>query len=206
MTIREHYLMIRRRSKKPYFMLIIFFIILITVSQTFARYTDTMNNNGVVSIAKWHIEINGEEITNSTSNLERNISLLNIDDNTTQIDSGDICYFEITIDPNLTEVAISYSILVNLTTSSNLPSGTKIMKYEKYTYANNIETLDSTTNLNTTDASISENILLPNSQMALSSTSKVKYKFYCKVPFPADFTKDDAFTVVPSISVEQYVG
>ena len=124
MTLKEHYSINSRKSIKPYFKLIIMFFILITVSHTYARYTYTTTNNGVISVAKWYIEING------TDNLNNNIRLLNVEDNTTNIDSGDECYFDIIINPSTTEVAISYSILVDLA-ESNLPSGAKILKYEK---------------------------------------------------------------------------
>ena len=79
-----------------------------------------------MSVAKWLIKINNETITSGTNALTNSINLLNVEDDTTEIDSGDTCYFEITIDPALTEVAVSYSISVNLTTASNLPVGTKI--------------------------------------------------------------------------------
>ena len=80
MTLKEHYSINSRKSIKPYFKLIIMFFILITVSHTYARYTYTTTNNGVISVAKWYIEINGTEITNATSNLNNNIRLLNVED------------------------------------------------------------------------------------------------------------------------------
>lgn len=205
MTLKEHYRFSRRKSIKPYIKLFILIILVMSVSPTFSRYTNMSGANASSSIAKWSIKINNETITSGTDRLTNSIDLLNTYDDSTKIDSGDTCYFELTIDPATTEVAISYSILVNLTASSNLPAGTKILKYEKYIYANNIETLDSTNNINTTVASITENIMLPTTHVELSSTSKVKYKFYCKLPFPIDTTKNDTYTVAPNISLEQYI-
>lgn len=205
MTLKEHYRFNRRKSIKPYIKFFILIILVMSVSPTFSKYTNMSRANSALSTAKWLIKINNEIVTSETDTLINSIDLLNVDDNTTRIDSDDTCYFELTIDPAATEVAISYSISVDLTTSSNLPEGTKILMYEKYTYTNNIETLDSSTNLNTTSASITGNIMLPHAQGTLSSTSKVKYKFYCKLPFPIDITQNDTYSISPNISVEQYI-
>jgi len=204
MTLKEHYSISSRKSIKPYFKLIVMFFILITVSHTYARYTDTTTNNGVISVAKWHIEINGMEITNATSNLNSNIRLLNLEDNTTNIDSGDECYFDIIINPSTTEVAISYSILVDLT-ESNLPSGAKILKYEKYINTGADEELDKTENINEETVSILENIALPETQIALNNESIRRYRIFCKIPFPTDIDKDEEFTTTPRITVKQYI-
>ncbi len=204
MTLKEHYSINSRKSIKPYFKLIVMFFILITVSNTYARYTYTTTNNGVISVAKWHIEINGTEITNATSNLNSNIRLLNVKDNTTNIDSGDECYFDIIINPSTTEVAISYSILVDLA-ESTLPSGAKILKYEKYVNTGAGEELDKTENINAETVSILENITLPETQIALSNESIRRYRIFCKIPFPADIDKDEDFTVTPRITVKQYI-
>ncbi len=204
MTLKEHYSINSRKSIKPYFKLIVMFFILITVSHTYARYTYTTTNNGVISVAKWHIEINGTEITNATSNLNSNISLLNAEDNTTNIDSGDECYFDIIINPSTTEVSISYSILIDLA-ESTLPSGAKILKYEKYVNTGADEELDKTENINAETISILENIVLPETQIALNNESIRRYRIFCKIPFPADIDKDEDFTVTPRITVKQYI-
>ena len=204
MTLKEHYSINSRKSIKPYFKLTILFFILITVSHTYARYTYTTTNNGAISVAKWHIEINGTEITNATSNLNNNIRLLNVEDNTTNIDSGDECYFDIIINPSTTEVAISYSILVDLA-ESNLPSGTKILKYEKFVNTGENEEKDKTENINEEMVSIIENIPLPETQIALNNESVRRYRIFCKIPFPTDIDKDEDFTVTPTITVKQYI-
>ena len=190
MTLKEHYSINSRKSIKPYFKLIIMFFILITVSHTYARYTYTTTNNGVISVAKWYIEINGTEITNATSNLNNNIRLLNVEDNTTNIDSGDECYF---------------SILVDLA-ESNLPSGAKILKYEKYVNTGANEELDGPENIiNAEMVSITENVTLPETQIALNNELVRRYRIFCKIPFPTDIDKDEDFTVTPTITVKQYI-
>lgn len=204
MTLKEHYSISSRKSIKPYFKLIVLFFILITVSHTYARYTYTSTNNGVITIAKWHIEINGTEITNGATNLNSNIALLNVADDTTNIDSGDECYFDIIINPSTTEVAISYSILVDLA-ESNLPSGTKILKYEKYVNTGANEERDKTEDINEETVSIIENIPLHETQIALNNESIRRYRIFCKIPFPTDIDKDEDFTATPRITVKQYI-
>jgi len=204
MTLKEHYLTNRRKNINLYFKIIVTFFFLITFSNTFTRYADTVANNGAVTVAKWHLEINGTEISSASGNLNTNISLLNVDDNTTNIDSGDECYFDIIIDPSTTEVSVSYAILVDLA-ESNLPSGTKITKFEKYINIGANEQLDKTETVNDEDVSISDNIMLSGTQTALNDDSIRRYRFFCKIPFPIDVTKEDSYIISPVITVEQYI-
>ena len=204
MTLKEHYSINSRQSIKPYIKLIIFLLLFITVSHTYARYTFTTEPNGKISLAKWNIKINNEDISYSTSNLNTNIQLLNVADNTSQIDAGDECYFDITINPKTTEVAVFYSILIDLD-ESNLPEGTKILKYEKYINTGVNEELSNTQNLNSEMASISEKIELPQARTALDNDSIRRYRIYCKIPFPIDVEENEQYTVTPTITVEQYI-
>lgn len=203
MTIKEHYRINSRKNIKPRIKLLVLFFMLITISSTFARYTYTTSNSGLISIAKWHIEINGEEITNETTNLS-NIRLLNLEDDTVNIDSGDDCYFDIIINPTSTEVAVSYSISVNLE-ESNLPSGTKFIKYEKYTNVGENEELNKTEEKDSNILSVTDNINLPENQTSMNNDSITRYRFFCKIPFPIDIEKNTEFTVTPKIVVEQYI-
>ena len=205
MTLKEHYRIKSRKGIKIYIKFIILIILIISIFPTFSKYANMVGINSILPIAKWSIKINNIPITSGTNEFTGSIELLNVEDNSTSIDSGDTCYFEIIIDPSTTEVAVSYSISVDLVALSNLPEGTKIEKYEKYIYENNDYVLSEVINEDKTSVSINENIMLLNEQTALSSSSIVKYKFYCNIPFPTDITKDTAFTVTPNISVEQYI-
>ena len=205
MSLKKHYLISSRRSIKPYFKLIIMFCLLITVSKTFARYTYVAINSETVAVTKWNIVINGENIADLDDSLNANIELLNVKDDTTNIDSGDVCYFDIIINPELTEVSISYSILIDLE-KSNLPNETKILKYEKFINADENEELSKTENINDKTVSISEIINLPETQKVLDKNAIRRYRVYCEIPFPAEFEKDDVFTITPQIILEQYIG
>lgn len=204
MTLKEHYKSYNKKSIKPFFKLLFVFFLVITVSQTFARYTHTINSNGIISVAKWHIEINEEEITNTTNNLNKNIELLNVKDNTTNIDSGDECYFDIIINPSTTEVSITYSITVDFN-ESNLPEGTKITKYEKYINIGENETKDATENVNNDSLVISENISLSETKIAHDNKSIRRYRIYLKIPFPIDININDNYIISPRIIVKQYI-
>ena len=113
MTLKEHYKYHSRKSIKPYSRLILLFVLVIACSGTFSRYTSSSAVDSLINIAKWSILINGEEITNTSNQLDMDINLFNATDDTNNISLGDECYFDITINPTTTEVAISYSIDIN---------------------------------------------------------------------------------------------
>ena len=108
------------------------------------------------------------------------------------------------MNPITTEVSISYSIVVDLA-ESNLPSGTKILKYEKYVNTGANEEKDKTENINEEMVSIIENIPLPETQIALNNESVRRYRIFCKIPFPTDIDKDEDFTATTRITVKQYI-
>ena len=121
MTLKEHYKYHSRKSLKPYMRLLLLFTIVIVCSSTISRYTSGATVDGLINIAKWSIIINGVEITNTSNQLDMNIDLFNVKDDKTNISLGDECYFDITLNPMTTEVAISYTIDINLE-NSNLPN------------------------------------------------------------------------------------
>ena len=177
MTLSQHYKCHSRKSLKPYVSLLILIVLFINVFHTFARQLNTVNAHSLVNIANWSIYINNEPITSSTTNLSNTFNLLNALDDTTSIDAGDECNFDLTINPSTTEVALSLGISIDLSSQSNtLPIGTIIEKYEKYT--GSTYQLASTTSVNNTTVSIEEDINLPNAQTTLGSSDIRKYRIY----------------------------
>jgi hypothetical protein len=166
--------------------------------------------NAFINIAKWQIKVNGTLIENETENIP--IELKNAKDNTTNIDidSDDEIYFDIEINPKGTEVATWYSIFVDLE-ESNLPTGTKITKYEKY--EGTVTTAISTVTVdNTKTSEITETINLPDTQTSLNDNSIRKYRFYLKMPFPIPeeyenkFVQGNStFTIEPNIKIKQQI-
>ena len=205
MTLNEHYKYHSRKSLKSYTRFLILLVFVIVTFQTLARYISGVQGNAVSPIAKWHILINGEQISNNVNSLNQTISLLNSADDTTSIDEDDECYFDIVINPSTTEVSIRYTIFLDLTAQNNtLPDGTLILRYEKYSGSNN--QLVSTTTVNDTDVSVSEIIALSNSSTALGSNDIRKYRFFCKLPRYINAQINEQFTVVPQITVIQNIG
>ena len=92
-----------------------------------------------------------------------------------------------------------------LQTSSNLPDGTKFIKYEKYTNTGADEESNPPEDINGETVSIVENIRLQEAQTALNNESIRRYRFYCKIPFPTNIDKDEELTIKPKITVRQYI-
>ena len=204
MSIRDRYRFhSSRKSIKPYTKLIILVVLGIAVFHTFARYISAANVNSILSIAKWSIEINEEDIEDGTDRLSQPISLISTSSNNTEISAGDRCYFDITINPNSTEVSVEYTILVDLVSQdTNLPEGTTIVKYEKY--VGNRTEPSASTDVNGTYAEITGNVKLDENQTSLDSGDVRKYRIYCDIPQNAEIDDND-LTIVPTIRVKQYI-
>lgn len=205
MTLKEHYKYHSRKSIKPYSRLLLLFVLVIACSGTISRYTSGAAVSGLVNIAKWSIIINDEEITNTSNQLDMDINLLNAKDDTTNISLGDECYFDITINPTTTEVAISYSIDINLE-NSNLPNGSIIEKYQKYVNTGENETINKTEeNIDGTNISFTEEIYLPENETSLDNTSVRRYRVYCKLPSTAESIETAEIYINPQITVKQLI-
>ena len=203
MTLKEHYKFHSRKSMKPYLKLCLILVLSISVFHTFVSYSSTATGSQDKQVAKWSLVINDEQITNNTTSLAQPVDLINSADQTTVIDAGDECYFDVTINPSETEVAILYSLILNLSTDSNLPAGTTISKYEKYTGEE--ETLSSTTVVNSNTLSIAESINLPNSHTSLQNSSIRKYRVFCELPNSINVEENQQYTITPKVTVSQNV-
>lgn len=84
-----------------------------------------------------------------------------------------------------------------------MPIGTKIEKYEKYTGSS--YELDSSSTVNGTTVSITEDINLQNTQGALGDSDIRKYRIYFILPEHINVQKDQQYTVEPEIKVEQKI-
>lgn len=95
---------------------------------TFARYTTIVKNESTVAIANWQILINDNDILNSGT-LTNQIELVPSTQTTTdnKLAPGQNGYFDIIINPEGTDVAIEYTINLDVT---NLPSGITLTTYE----------------------------------------------------------------------------
>lgn len=208
MTLKEHYKFHSRKSIKPYMVLVLLILLTITIFHTFGGYSSAGNGAGTTQAAKWLLNINEEPIFSNTTTLSSEMQLINSSDGTNKIDIEDEFYFDITINPATTEVAITYAISIDLNNaSSSLPSGTKIIKYEKYNITDVANpSLISETQVNNTSVVITDNINLSTTQTPLSNADAVKYRAYCQMPAYADMVRDAKISVVPQITVQQILG
>jgi len=204
MTLKEHYKFHSRQSMKPYTKLFILIIFVITIFHTLGRYTSNATLSSIIQIASWSISINEQIITSHTNSITQTINLVNVSNESNYIEAGDECYFDITIDPTGTDVSLTYSITIDLTSGTNpLPSGTVIEKYDIYTGSELILTSSNNT-VGTASTTISGGCSLNNGQ-ALSSESIKKYRIYCLVPNEASITQNQMFKVNPVMSIQQEI-
>ena len=95
---------------------------------TFARYTAVVENDTTVVIANWQISVNDIDMINGEK-LTDTVQLVPLTETTTdnKLAPGQNGYFDITINPEGTEVAIEYIINLDL---SSLPAGIILTTYE----------------------------------------------------------------------------
>lgn len=128
MNLKQRY---KSKSKKRFIRFLGFYLILaffLLFYSTFARYTTVVENESTVAIANWQILINDNDILNGgtlTNTLELIPSIQTTTNN--KLAPGQNGYFDITINPEGTDVAIQYTINIDLT---NLPTGIGLTTYE----------------------------------------------------------------------------
>lgn len=201
---KKQYRISSRKSIKTQFILMLLILIVIVFSGTISSYLNGAVGNNLINIAKWSIVINGEQITSNSTELSNSINLYNVNDNTTIIDSGDDCYFDIIVNPTQTEVAIAYSIDIDLA-NSNLPNGTKIYRYEVFGNTGENEVLLDTEDIDLTILSLEDEIYLQQGNQFLNNSSIRRFRVYCRIPFPADIVKENGFSIEPQVSVSQLI-
>ena len=90
----------------------LFFLVAIFIVPTFSLFESSKVGTGSIGIAKWQIEVNGEDVSGSSSNFVVDEIHWNA---ATNVKSGKIApgvtgYFDIIIDPNDTETSIRYDV------------------------------------------------------------------------------------------------
>ena len=107
----------RQSKTKRSIMLIIVMVSLVAlIAGTYARYTSTGTANATAQIAKWHVELNGEDISYTEKDVDVDFIF---DSNQYVADNkfapGRTAHFDIQLDPSGSEVAIDYTINVDST-------------------------------------------------------------------------------------------
>ena len=145
------------KTKRGIILAVMMVCIIALIAGTYARYTSSGTANATVTLAKWHVKLNGTDIS-STSHSE-NVTLT-FDNNVNVADGrlapGRTATFQIELDPAGSEVAIDYAFDVDTTEiASGLETGStsqiKIsnVKYTIGTGSEQTATIDSSTGLYT---------------------------------------------------------
>ena len=142
MNLNERYRIHNQsKSNKSLFIYLAIFTILV-FSNSFSRYFVDSNKTLALEVANWSINVNNIKITETTKTISNGINFVVTDhpSNDGTIKPGQKGYFDITVDPENTEVSIKYTITID---TSELPEGIKLKDYsingsnEKITMQNN---------------------------------------------------------------------
>jgi hypothetical protein len=147
--------------------LISLFYLVSTIQSTYAKYTSAAQANTNISVARWNILINNQDIKN---NSDFSNTITPTFAGTTNIASNIIAptsegYFDVVVNGNNTDVKFQYTITLTVPTTSNV-SDLKIFKY----------TIDE----DTTEHTFTDTYTLTNT-VNLADTNKTHtYRFYVK--------------------------
>ena len=145
------------KTKRGILVAVMLVCLIALIGGTYARYSSTGTANAAVTLAKWHVKLNGTDI--STSTHSENVTLT-FDNNVNVADGklapGRTASFQIELDPAGSEVAIDYTFDVNSTgiasvleTGSTSKISVSGVKYKVGTGSEQTATKDSTTGLYT---------------------------------------------------------
>ena len=120
------------KAKNIYLILFIVVAITAIIKSTRAKYNSHASGTGLVQIANWNINVNGENILANQSTVSDGLNLI-IDNSPADgiIRNGDTGYFDIIINPAGTEVSANYEIDLSFT-KSNLNSTDMIFTHYSY--------------------------------------------------------------------------
>ncbi len=135
------------------------------VSYTFSRYIDTTEIDYGVDIAKFNVSVNDVSVTDGDS-FELLLSP-NANTHNDKIAPNSEGYFEIVINPNMTEVSLEYEFLFDL---SKLDSDLKLTEC----ILNDKDKLEFQDNL------IKGDLLLPSTELGFTEEDKLNIKIYWK--------------------------
>lgn len=199
MNLNERYKVRHKNRYKRFLLFYSFLVFSLFIYNSLARYTAITENTGTVDIALWNIKINSETIENNAQQMTNVLKLVpNENSNTTQnkLAPGQSGYFDISINPEETEVSVEYSIFFDTTL---LPSEITITGYKK----NENETIQTITN-NT----ISGEIVLDSSKQKLTSSNTDNYRIYwmwdatSNTEFP---TENINYSIIAKINIQQKI-
>lgn len=129
MTINQRYRVHKIKTYKSYLRLFIIITFLVIFYYTFSKYSDLFVLSSDLEIANWKIIINGTRIDSSIETINNAIELkVDNDESENIIRAGQTGYFDIEINPDGTEVAIDYQIVMDF---SEMPEEIEIASYAR---------------------------------------------------------------------------
>ena len=102
--------------KRTILIAIILACLVAIIGGTYARFTSSGTANATVTLAKWNVKLNGQDISRETKNLDVALTF----DNNQYVKEGKIApgrtaHFDVELDPTGSEVAIDYTFKVDTT-------------------------------------------------------------------------------------------
>lgn len=196
MKLKERYKTKGTRKVIRFIIFYLFFAILLIITSTFSRYATIQEGQPKAYIANWDVKINNEDITNKTT-LSNVITLVpdSMKETTTdnKIAPGKYGHFDLIINPTGTEVAVEYTISLDVT---NLPQGIVLTNYE---------IIEDSIFQSFTDTNIVGEINLSNKEQALSENDKKTIRVYWEWKEDSTYipTEDDSYDISVMINIRQ---
>ena len=196
MKLKERYKTKGKRRFIRFIIFYLFFAILLIMTSTFSRYATIQEGQPKAYIANWAVKINNEDITNKTT-LSNVITLVpdSMKETTTdnKIAPGKYGHFDLIINPTGTEVAVEYTISLDVT---NLPQGIVLTNYE---------IIEDSIFQSFTDTNIVGEINLSNKEQALSENDKKTIRVYWEWKEDSTYisTEDDSYDISVMINIRQ---
>lgn len=129
-NLNERYKARHTKRLKRFLLFYSFLALFLFSYNTLARYTTYSINAVTADVAKWIIQINNIEISKDTQEISNIIDLVPSSETKTtenKLAPGQSGYFDIAINPAGTEVALEYTITLDIT---NVPTGITFKGYK----------------------------------------------------------------------------
>lgn len=115
-----------RKTRSRFDFLVFLFIVAITLGSysSYSKYSSSASGSSKVDIATWNVKVNSEDITNSTTLIEK-INFKTISNEyvaPNKLAPSSEGYFDIVLDTTSAEVAAHYTISIDLSSASSLGS------------------------------------------------------------------------------------
>ena len=137
----------KNKTKICLFIILAIVVLINIIGGTNAKYNGNSSGTGTVQVAKWNININGENILANQNTISDELEI-NIDTSPMDgiIRNGDTGYFDILINPTGTEVSVDYEINLSFLQSNELSTDMKFTEYSFNSGAEKTEIEDNTIN------------------------------------------------------------